>query len=151
MGIKAIYKYVYDGEIVYIGQARSSLENRIRYHRSEERFVPYADAEIYYFEVMNTTELDIFEKTLINQYHPTLNVSNNAPESIGLELVEEPEWIKYEYTDTRAYSPGRPKGKECVTRSLRIESDINNLLVQMHEKTGVSYNALVNKALKAYL
>lgn len=151
MSIKAIYKYVHKGKIIYIGQTRSSLESRICGHRNEDRFEPYQDAEIYFFEVENNTELDILERLLINKYHPVLNVNNNSPESIEIELASEPDWIKYKHQELRAYSPGRPKGEECVTRSLRIKSDINDLLVKMHEETRMSYNAIVNKALSEYL
>ncbi|MBQ6501547.1 MAG: hypothetical protein IJI87_09270 [Mogibacterium sp.] len=53
--------------------------------------------------------------------------------------------------DTIRRSQGRPKGSPAVTRSLRIRTDINELLVQEHQQTGLSFNELANRAFAEYL
>ena len=42
-----VYKYVKAGEIVYIGKNDTNLADRIYQHKLEEKFIPYADAEVY--------------------------------------------------------------------------------------------------------
>ena len=148
--MKAIYKYVFNGEIIYIGQTRSSLEARITGHRNEERFSPYKGAKLYYFEVKNNTELDIFERLLINKYQPILNVNNTSADSLDI-VFNEPEWELYKPVKKQIIRKGRPKGEDCVTRSLRIREDLNELLIIAHNETKLSYNELVNRALDAYL
>ena len=89
----AIYKYVYDNKIIYIGKTNSSLKNRLICHSNESKFQPFLEADIFYFEVANKTETEIFEKILINKYHPRLNVVDNYEESINI-VFQEPQWIK---------------------------------------------------------
>lgn len=48
-------------------------------------------------------------------------------------------------------SQGRPKGDPAVTRSLRIRTDVNDLLVKEHQQSGLSYNEIVNRAIISYL
>ena len=42
-----VYKYVYDGEIVYIGKNDTDLKTRIKQHEREEKFQPYLKSDIY--------------------------------------------------------------------------------------------------------
>lgn len=77
-----IYKYVYHGEIIYIGKSDSSISDRIIAHETEEKFQKYLkEAEIYYFECKNPAETTIYETALINRYCPVLNVSMNYRET----------------------------------------------------------------------
>lgn len=46
-----IYKYVYDGEVIYVGKTDSDLNARIRSHAAEFKFQKYIDkANIFYYE-----------------------------------------------------------------------------------------------------
>lgn len=85
-----VYKYVYDGEIVYIGKNDTNLETRINQHKLEEKFKPYLKADIYYIELANSIMSDVVESELIRRYKPKLNVAKMSDWS-GLEFAE-PEW-----------------------------------------------------------
>lgn len=89
-----IYKYVYQGNIVYIGKSDSSLEARIKAHEKEDKFQPYLDSEIWYFETINPNETSVFEKCLIDKYKPIINVVDKYEENIRVQ-IEEPVWNKY--------------------------------------------------------
>lgn len=90
----AVYKYVKDGKIVYVGKTDSSLKSRVRGHAHEEKFQDYLGADIYYIRLKNPTETTVFEKILINKYRPVLNVVDNYEDTVDIDFVE-PDWIKY--------------------------------------------------------
>ena len=85
-----VYKYVCDGEIVYIGKNDTDLETRINQHKLEEKFKPYLKSDIYYIELANSIMSDVVESELIRRYKPKLNVAKMSDWS-GLEFTE-PEW-----------------------------------------------------------
>lgn len=85
-----VYKYVYNGEIIYIGKNDTILENRINQHKLEDKFKPFLKADIYYIELANSIMSDVVESELIRRYKPKLNVAKMSDWS-GLEFVE-PEW-----------------------------------------------------------
>lgn len=37
-----VYKYVHEGEIIYIGKCDAILKNRIYQHRLEDKFKPFS-------------------------------------------------------------------------------------------------------------
>ena len=43
-------------------------------------------------------------------------------------------------------SRGRPKGAPTVKRSIALREDLNDYLVEKHNKTMIPYNALINMA-----
>lgn len=88
-----VYKYVYNGEIVYIGKNDTDLKTRIKQHEREEKFQPYLKSDIYYIEVANKIMSDVVESELIRRYKPKLNVAKMSDWS-GLEFTE-PEWEKF--------------------------------------------------------
>ncbi len=90
-----IYKYVFNNEIVYIGKTDNSFISRFKGHEKEDKFKPYQDAQIYVFDVANSTETTIFEKLLINKYQPKLNVTDTHDSSIQIDFTE-PDWIPWE-------------------------------------------------------
>lgn len=90
-----IYKYVYDGKVIYIGKTDSSFRSRINGHAKEKKFNDYSSAEIFVFRTANNTETTIYEKLLINKYCPVLNVQDKHKETTNI-IFEEPEWISYE-------------------------------------------------------
>lgn len=88
-----LYKYVYNGEIIYIGKSNSNIDNRIKAHKSERKFRPYLQkAEIYVCDLPNSTETDILEKILINHYKPKLNGTDNFPGLSDSISFNEPSW-----------------------------------------------------------
>lgn len=90
-----IYKYVYNGEVIYIGKTNSSLKNRINSHSKEAKFKKYNTAQVYCFQCKNRIETDIYEKYLINKYKPILNVADKLPQKLDI-IISEKEWVKYE-------------------------------------------------------
>ena len=90
----AVYKYVYNGEIIYIGKTDSSLSARVYCHSHDSRFKPYKDSEIYYFETDNKYSTMIWEKMMIHKYRPKLNVADNYYEYEVDE--EEPTWLIFD-------------------------------------------------------
>lgn len=85
-----VYKYVWNGDIIYIGKNDTDLVTRISQHSKEHKFKPYLNAEVYYGILKNSSESDMMERLLINKYKPILNVSCKKD---GLSIVfEEPEW-----------------------------------------------------------
>jgi hypothetical protein len=86
-----IYKYIYKGEIVYIGKT-SYLDKRIYQHTLETRF--FGLTEIYYYICANKKEMDFLEAYLINKYRPVLNKLSPQFEKIEIDdsLLH---WNKY--------------------------------------------------------
>lgn len=114
-----LYKYVCDGEIIYIGKSDSNVLNRIRDHKKEQKFKPYLEkgCEIYICELPNSTETLLVEKALINQYKPILNGSNNSPGFSSLIKISEPKWTKYDENEIKA-KKAKQKNQKDVSNSL---------------------------------
>lgn len=95
-----LYKFVdkETGEILYIGKTNSSFNSRIMAHLSgegcEEKFKEHVKrgCDIYTCELPNSTETDIMERAMINQYKPKLNRLDCYPGFSGAISVKEPEW-----------------------------------------------------------
>ena len=94
-----VYKYVYDGKIVYIGKNDTDLETRINQHKLEDKFRPYLKSDIYYIELANAIMSDVIESELIRRYKPKLNVAKMSDWS-GLEFIE-PEWKLFVPSDKK--------------------------------------------------
>lgn len=87
-----IYKYVYDGEVIYIGKSDNSILNRVNGHAKEMKFQPYLDKAIIYYTVYeNAAQTDFYESYFINKYKPKLNVAKMFDGNIGVDIPE-PEW-----------------------------------------------------------
>lgn len=68
-----VYKYVYKGEVVYIGKtdAENGFRNRINAHKKEHEL--FNKSDIYVYKCKDKTETDSLETILINTYKPILN------------------------------------------------------------------------------
>lgn len=92
-----VYKYIVDGEIVYIGKNNTNLINRINQHKAEEKFKPYLKkSKIYYFEVEDGYMSEALETLLIKKYRPILNVAKMEVSKCNLHF-EEPTWTDFTY------------------------------------------------------
>lgn len=80
-----------------------------------------------------------------------LNEDKAAPSKPEVKAETKSARPKQKTAPVKKNGQGRPKGEPAVTRSLRIRADINERLVQEHERTGIPYNELANKAFDAYL
>ena len=118
-----VYKYVYDGEIVYIGKNDTNLKNRINQHKLENRFKPYLKSDIYYIELANATMSDVVESELIRRYKPKLNVAKMSDWS-GLKFVE-PEW--------KLFKPVRKKTSIKQTKRTSVKPSRREIRIKICE------------------
>lgn len=96
-----LYKYIYKGDIIYIGKTNDNLERRIFSHINEDKFLPYIkEAEIYVMKLSNCTEVNALEMLLINKYRPILNCADKYDEITNIKFEELP-WNTYQsYLDS---------------------------------------------------
>ena len=68
-----VYKYVYNGEVIYVGKtnAKNGFKKRIACHEKENEL--FNQSDIYIYECKNKAETDSLETVLINAYKPMLN------------------------------------------------------------------------------
>lgn len=68
-----VYKYVYNGEVIYVGKtdAENGFKIRINGHKKENEL--FNKSDIYIYECRDKTETDSLETILINAYKPILN------------------------------------------------------------------------------
>lgn len=96
---RGIYKYVCNGEIIYIGKANSKrgIPGRIYDHSKEDKFEPYLDkCKIYYIPLPTSAEVDGCEPLLINKYKPILNSQFNYSNKPIIDVESQlPEWKDY--------------------------------------------------------
>ena len=88
----AVYKYVYKGEIIYVGKSNYSVSQRISEHKKEAKFKPYIGCQIYCAKCKNPAHTTILEAYLIDKYKPILNVSMKYSEKLDISIPE-PVWI----------------------------------------------------------
>ena len=119
--MRGLYKYVYNGEIVYIGKSNESISKRIKNHSREEKFRQYLDSDIYIFQLDNKDEIDLYEKILIGKYKPILNVqgvdNNFSYISIHDDLVWEPFECKKKRIEYKKKYPRKnaiPSDYKCI-------------------------------------
>ncbi len=95
---RGLYKYIFNGDIIYIGMSQVDIGARILCHSKESKFLPYLDnCEIYYTEVFDPEEIPLLETVLIKKYKPKLNVKDNNNESIRFKVPSTPlDWVKWE-------------------------------------------------------
>lgn len=134
-----VYKYVYDGEIIYIGKNDNELKKRIIQHKSEPKFKPYLNAEIYYISLANKAESKGMESLLINKYKPVLNVIDKYSSKSICELVKEPEWKRFDGETEKC------KQEICETQNILIDQE----LIKLNQKLN-SENSLLKQRLKSW-
>ena len=110
-----VYKYVFNGEIIYIGKCDSDLDQRLAQHGKpgdniEKKYWDDINAsDIYYCTLANATMSDVVESELINRHKPKCNTAKKSDWD-GLELPE-PKWKKY---DNPKKVPFVKKGKDLT-------------------------------------
>ena len=103
-----VYKYVYNGEIIYIGKADHGLEKRLYQHGRKGDNIPEKAwdeinaSEIFYIKLPNKTMTDVVESELIRRYQPKYCISKKS-DWCGIPFME-PEWVKYEENNIPAGS-----------------------------------------------
>ena len=112
-----VYKFVKDGQILYIGKSDAQNFDRIKSHGKSGDNIPEKgweeinSADIYYIITNNKTMTDVVESELIRRYHPPFNKSKQS-EWTGIPF-QEPEWIPYrvngKYLSKKSKSKNKPK------------------------------------------
>lgn len=85
-----IYKYVKDGQIVYLGKTKRPLNQRINEHKHKKDLPDGCD--IYFFECSSESDMNIAELFLIDKYKPVYNRDCNDAQTQTSYFFEEPEW-----------------------------------------------------------
>ena len=120
MSVYTIYRYVYNNETIYVGKTKRNLKLRISEHSIEDKFLPYLDeCKIEFFDAGNKQSMDIYEKYLINEMSPLLNVADkdNINFSFVLPYME---WKPYELYKYEKMSPDK-KGFRTVSQEIKKE------------------------------
>jgi predicted GIY-YIG superfamily endonuclease len=106
MKIGYIYRYLHNDEVVYVGQTKNPLKQRVKQHCKEVAFLGLT--HIQYIEVVledkfyygMSRKLSATEEYYIDKYNPILN-NKKTPKFLEMVedrvVVQEEEWI--EYTD----------------------------------------------------
>lgn len=101
-----VYKYVCNGEIIYVGKSDRSIDTRISDHSHESKFKPFLNkCEIYYAWLPNPAFTTIFETFLINKYKPCLNYAMKYDETVPFD-ISEPYWRLYSKASGCIYNNG---------------------------------------------
>lgn len=98
----AVYKYVYEKEIIYIGKSDANLMSRIRQHSKESKFSKYLqNVKIFYAWLPNPAFTTILETYLINKHKPKLNQSFKYDTPLYFDIPE-PYWYDFDMLDVGA-------------------------------------------------
>lgn len=159
-----VYKYVLNGEIIYIGITKQALQLRINQHGRENDNIDQQywedinKADIYYLEFDSGLITDIVETCLINKYKPKCNkgklVEDFSKYRIQYEEYLE-EWKEYRINNIVVYKPpefiqiNKMKDEEIKTRYKKNILKIINL-VKLTLKNGnvINKTELENLKLK---
>ena len=140
-----VYKYVYDGEIIYIGKSDvPDLRARLYQHGrkgdniAEEAWDMINHSNIYYIELENAVMSDCVESELIRRYMPRLNKAKKSQWS-GLPFAE-PVWKPIQFFGLddndiyQAYDKAFARNK-FLTRTIdKLEEEVKALRQTLTEK-----------------
>lgn len=94
MSNAVVYKYIHNGEVVYVGQSNRGIKKRIKEHCKEIRF--YGLMEVEYYELTKNQNPFDHEAYWIKEYKPILNIQRPSLTQ-GLKRKPKVKWKKYEY------------------------------------------------------
>ncbi len=96
-----VYKFVHNGEIIYIGKADAGIGKRIFQHGHtgdnipKEAWSEINASEVYYIVLPNASVTEFVELHLIKRYRPKWNKS--GVDNVWSDFpIEEPEWILFD-------------------------------------------------------
>lgn len=145
-----VYKYEYEGQVIYIGKTTSSFSDRIVRHSYEEKFKPYLDkAVIYTCFVEDEYEADFFETALIAEYQPVLNVAKKKITTSRVHV--DVEWEPYDpkrrkRLNTREYNEKKSRRIQILTFDSLVDR-----MDAYAKKRGVSRAEVFEVALEKFL
>ena len=88
-----VYKYVYAGEVIYVGKTDENLEIRLSQHGKAGDNIPQEgwneinNSIVYYSKLLSKHDTDIYESELIRRYKPRYNKAKTSEWS-GVDLPE---------------------------------------------------------------
>lgn len=152
-----LYKYVYDGKIIYIGKSDratvgSGIPQRIKDHTREAKFQPYLDkAEIFYMSMNDCVdEIDANETLLIKQYAPVLNVSDKpskkSAQNYEAALLKTHKWEPFRKEYLCLNDDSIIKKKKIVVNSQIASTPKRNHLLEIDKSLSV-YKWIYNQIL----
>ena len=130
-----VYKYVLNGEIIYIGKT-TDLHTRIRQHArpgdniSPEAWPELRLATVYYFETPTETMADVIESELIRRYFPKWNRAKKSAWT-GLPFQEP---VFSEYKAPALYHRGRAITQERLQEIMKAEAARRERKVRKYSK-----------------
>ena len=95
MGNAVVYKYVHNGEVVYVGQTNRGIQKRIKEHCKEIRFMGLTNVE--YYEVDNEVVARKHEAYWIAKYKPVLNIQRPSLSEVMKRKPYKIKWVPYPY------------------------------------------------------
>lgn len=111
-----IYKFVLDGNIIYLGKADNGIDKRIKEHGkpgcniNESGWPEINAADVYYIVLPNEKVTNFVEVNLLKRYKPKWNNKDIDEDNLWDEFpIEEPTWTKYEENPGYPYNPNIPK------------------------------------------
>lgn len=120
-----IYKYVKDGQIIYLGKTKRPLNQRINEHKHKKDLPDGCD--IYYFECVSESDMNIAELFLIDKYKPIYNKDCNNAEAQTTYSFVEPVWkpITNYYAPVLVFKEYRktPKGLRAIYINMRTGNE----------------------------
>lgn len=141
-----VYKYEYDGKVIYIGKTNADFSARIACHKKEESFLPYLpEAKIFIYETKSACETDFLETLLINQYKPELNTSKK--DLTDVDVCAELDWEPWDNYKTTKYVP--QKGWKR-TYGL-VQPSLHKKISEYAKANKTSYNAIVCDLLDEFI
>ena len=94
-----VYKYVYNGDIIYVGKTDANLANRLAQHGKKGDNIPETAwdeinaSEIYFCKLQSAKQCDIYESELIRRHKPKYNkAKTNEWDGVN---IPEPFWKSY--------------------------------------------------------
>lgn len=134
-----VYRYIHNGEIVYIGRCDGRpLWKRIDEHKNELKFrdycgsvgMKYEDFNIEYIQLPNFVEEKIAETILINKHKPVLNSADKVcSEYSCIDAKVTQEWARIQYPNPKKQKVARVKIPECKSKKeLKSTTEQSKLL-----------------------
>ena len=130
-----VYKYVLNGEIIYIGKT-VNLDARIRQHArpgdniSPEAWPELRLATVFYFETPTETMADVIESELIRRHLPKWNRAKKSAWT-GLPF---PEPVFREYVAPALYQRGRAITQERLLEIMKAEEERRERRIRSYSK-----------------
>lgn len=95
MSNTVVYKYVHNGEVVYVGQTNRGIQKRVKEHCKEIRFMGLTNIE--YYEVADEATARRHEAYWIARYKPVLNIQRPSLSTVMKRRPRNSKWVPYPY------------------------------------------------------